>query len=131
MTDINVPIRQMAIYGNIADNDFGKITSQAATAEHCFRKYMFSERPNYVPGIGYVPFTDRAIEWRDALLSEGFNEQRQLKGIGAGDLDKMHAHAVTIYRKHIALSNKIVSEAWKLAHAHGYKGLSAQKFVDT
>ncbi|MBI2134537.1 hypothetical protein HYU09_00970 [Candidatus Woesearchaeota archaeon] len=131
MTDVNVPIKLMTMYGNIANNDFGKMTSQAATAEHSFRKYLFSERLNYVPGLGYVPFTDRAMEWRDALLSEGFDQDRQLKGIGAGDLDRMHAHAVTIYRKHIALSNKLVSEAWKLAHAHGYKGISAQKFVDT
>ena len=130
MTDINVPIRPMSIYGNIANNDFGKKIHEAATAEHLFRKYLVSERPNYVPGIGYVPFTDRSMEWRDALLSEGFDEKRELKGIGAGDLGRVHAHAVTIYRKHIALSNKLISEAWQHAYARGYKGKAAQEFVD-
>lgn len=131
MTDISVPMRPMRIYGNIANNDFGKMISQAATAEHLFRKYLVSDRPNYVPGIGYVPFTDRSMEWREALSSEGFDEKRELKGIGAGDLGKMHAHAVTIYRRHIALSNELTSEAWRLAYSKGYRGRSAQEFADT
>ena len=130
MTDINVPIRSMSIYGNIANNDFGKKIHEAATAEHLFRKYLVSERPNYIPGAGYVPFTDRSMEWRDALFSEGFNVERELKGIGAGDLDRVHAHAVTLSRKHIALSSKLTSEAWKLAYAKGYKGRAAQEFAD-
>lgn len=130
MTDINVPIRSMTIYGNIANNDFGKMTSQAATAENLFRKYMFPERPNFVRGIGYVSSTDMAMEWRDALFSEGYDMDRNLKGIGAGDLGRMHAHAVTLSRRHIALFSKLTSEAWELAYARGYKGRSAQEFVD-
>ncbi|MBI2208231.1 hypothetical protein HYU50_01945 [Candidatus Woesearchaeota archaeon] len=130
MTNINVPIRPMSIYGDIANNDFGKKIHEAATAEHLFRKYLISERPNYVSGIGYVPFTDRTMEWRDALLSEGYNEQRELKGIGAIDSPRRHIHGVTINRRYIALSNKLVSEAWQHAYAHGYKGKAAQEFVD-
>jgi len=130
MTNIDAPIRSWMIYGNIANNDFGKKIHEAATAEHLFRKYLVSERPNYIPGAGYVPFTGRSMEWRDALFSEGFNVERELKGIGAGDLDRVHAHAVTLSRKHIALSSKLTSEAWKLAYAKGYKGRAAQEFAD-
>ena len=130
MTDINVPIRPMTIYGNIADNDFGRITSQAANAEYLLRKYMFSERQNFVPGIGYVPFTDRSMEWRDALFSNAYKEDRKLKGIGALNLSERHIHGATISRRFIALANNLTSEAWKLAHAYGYKGRAAQEFVD-
>ncbi len=130
MTDINVPIRPMTMYGNIADNDFGKITSQAANAEHLLRKYMLSEMRNYVPGIGYVPFTDRSMEWRDAISSRGYNQDRELKGIGALNLSERHIHGATISRRFIALANNLTSEAWKLAHAYGYKGRAAQEFVD-
>lgn len=130
MTDINVPIRPMSIYGNIANNDSGKMSSQAATSEHLFRKYLISERPNYVPGVGYVPFTDRSMEWRDALFSEGYNQDRKLEGIGALNLSEGRIHGATIYRKFIALSSDLISEAWKLAYAKGYRGAAAQKFAD-
>jgi len=130
MTNVDLPLRDMIIYGSIKINDFGKAVSAAAAAETLFGKYLLSERPNYVPGIGYVPFTDRSMEWKASLDSEGYTENRELKGIGSTHLIGKHLHGATVQRKFIALAANLESEAWKLAYAQGYRGAAAQHFVE-
>jgi len=133
-SDANKRVRYIITYGTIDNNRVGIMLSEQATSEYLLRRYSIAQMPNFVPEIGYVPFTDQSIDWAATHISEGYDVPRELKGVGAGNLSKLHLNGVTygatLDNKYIALSSTIISDAWELANARGYRGREAQAFVD-
>jgi len=119
--------------GPIDINTVGRRFSENCTSKQLLGDYSvgdpFREQLNYIPGVGYSKFTNRSVIWKDTMDSEGINNWRELKGIGAADLSKMNALAVTIGKKYVVLSNTIISGAWKKAHSKGLSGRDAEMYV--